>query len=558
MEQPPLYNDSFSEFEITPYSSSLQQLANLPSPTHEEPSSLDSTGNTPYPTNDDLVPPPYEAESSDNQVKFADLTPSLLDQQTPSPISPPPQSQTLYQQPIQRTAENAQRTNNSLSASTNQTFPSFPSTTPRSPVQQSINSLSPQSRVSQVHSQPSMGQMQSLQQAQIHQQQELIRQHQQQQQQQQQELVRQQQQQQEIARQQQQQQQELLRQQQQQEIARQQQQQAQLHQQQELMRQQQQRQSQPPQNQVQSTTQHPFAQSTVQSHPIQNNISNYELQQSYGYPVVQTGSVYPSIPQVQSVQNLYGQNSSQQTKDALNQIQTYFDKISGFMERLDRRMAALEVTAQTIAKNQGQSDVRSDVNSLKKLHTQVESDFDVAKRLQDELNQKYEKEKRREEKKKAKAASQAKLSSSVSTPRPPTTSSNSSVQECPICAVKVPIADLEVHVNACLEGTEKPMDSRTPDNGDKPSIWKRVFGPGPKKDETPSPPSTAIVPANRMPGPPPVRTVSTPVYGQDYYPQPQQGAYVYRPYGQPVPPQVYGYPNQQPVYYYNPNMPPKR
>eukprot|EP01118_Nematostelium_gracile_P010800 TRINITY_DN377_c0_g2_i1.p1 TRINITY_DN377_c0_g2~~TRINITY_DN377_c0_g2_i1.p1 ORF type:complete len:577 (-),score=209.19 TRINITY_DN377_c0_g2_i1:45-1775(-) len=576
MEQP-LYNDSFAEFDITPYSSSLQQLADLPSPTLEEPS-VDSTGNTPYPTNDDLVPPPYEAGSSDN---FTDLTPSLLDQQTPSPVSTPPRSQSLYQQPIAKAAETSQRTPTQAVVPTNQPFGNY------SPQQvhqvHQAHQLAQQQQQAQLAQQQAQQlaqqQAQQLAQQQAQQAQRLAQQQaqqlaQQQAQQQAQQLAQQQaqqaQQQAQAQQQQAQKQQEQmmdymlkLQQAQQQQMQQQMQQQAQAQQQQEALRQQQQaaqlRQQSTP-NPAQAVPQQPTT--TVHSHPIQNSSNTFE---SYGYPQIsspQVASVYPSIPQVQSVQNLYGQNTNQQTKDALNQIQTYFDKISGFMERLDRRMAALEVTAQNIAKNQPESGVRSEVSSLKKMQNQAESDFDVAKRLQDELNQKYEKEKRREEKRKSKAAAQAKLSSSGTTPRPTmTTPSNSSVQECPICAVKVPIADLEVHVNVCLEGTEKPTETKTPDNGEKPSIWKRVFGPGPKKEDTPTPPpSTAIVPANRMP--PPMRPITTPgVYGQEYYPQPQpqQGAYMYRPYGQPTPPpQVYGYPGQQPIYYYNPNMPPKR
>jgi len=136
------------------------------------------------------------------------------------------------------------------------------------------------------------------------------------------------------------------------------------------------------------------------------------------------------------------------------------------------------------------------------------------------------------------------------------------MQECPICTLKVPFAELEFHVNQCLESIEKSSGDTKTDttNQEKASFWRRVFGPGPKKDDSNQSTSKTLPPPSRPALPAP--TISStmgqaPMYpsGQDFYQMPQM-PFVYRggyPQPQMVSPQMYPYPQQQ-IYYYPPNM----
>jgi len=172
------------------------------------------------------------------------------------------------------------------------------------------------------------------------------------------------------------------------------------------------------------------------------------------------------------------------------------------MERADRRLNNLEQTAQTILKNQReegrQEDLsivpRNEIEGLRKMQDQMESDLDMAKRLQREMDEKYQKEKKKEEKKEKKEKRlQEKKDRDIKTPTSSPssfTSTPSGMQECPICTLRVPFSDLELHVNQCLESIEGNGGSSSSSSSnvgkdsisqEKASFWKRVFGPGPKK-----------------------------------------------------------------------------
>jgi len=265
-------------------------------------------------------------------------------------------------------------------------------------------------------------------------------------------------------------------------------------------------------------------------------------------------------------------NSSHQTKEVLNQMQGYFEKITSYMERVDKRLNTLENTAQTILKNQkGNGDdishfvPKGDLEVLKKMQEQMESDMEVAKRLQAELDGKFMKEKKEEKKEKKEKKERSK--SSDSSRSSSSSMSPSSMQECPICTLKVPFAELEFHVNQCLEGIEKPSGDGKTDTAtqEKASFWRRVFGPGPKKEDatkttasTPTPTPTRLA----LPAPPSTGAPNMYPGGQDFYQMPQmpQMPFVYRggyPQPQMAPPQMYPYPQQQ-IYYIPPNMQPQQ
>jgi len=240
-----------------------------------------------------------------------------------------------------------------------------------------------------------------------------------------------------------------------------------------------------------------------------------------------------------------------------NQVQTHFEKFNSFMDRIDKRLSSLESTAQSILKNQKTSNpddlsgyiAKTELESLRKMQEQMETDFEVAKRMQADIDSKFQKEKQETEKKR-----------SSTTTRKDTTPPPSSMQDCPICGSKVPFLELEFHVNQCLEGiTSGDTKDLTPE---KVSFWKRVFGPGPKKDDTAnnqvvvrttSTPAPKTIPLAKTQQPTPTPMPMYPGNGQDYYQMPL----VYRggggyPQPQMMPPMYGGYPQQ--IYYYPTNM----
>lgn len=265
--------------------------------------------------------------------------------------------------------------------------------------------------------------------------------------------------------------------------------------------------------------------------------------------------------QIQNLQNL----QNQQSKELLDKMQSYFEKINFFMERSEKRLISLEQTAQSILKKGSNNDdvssfiPKGELELLKKMQDQMESDYDIAKRLQSEMDAKYNKEKK-EEKRKEKKEKKSSSSNSSSSKSP----TSSSMQECPICTLKVPFSDLELHVNQCLESIEKGNgETKDTTTQEKASFWRRVFGPGPKKNtEDKDSKSTSSPSRPALPAPPTSSTasVSTPsptLYppGQDFYQMP----FVYRggyPQPQMVTPQgYYPYPGQQIYYIPPPGMP---
>jgi len=268
--------------------------------------------------------------------------------------------------------------------------------------------------------------------------------------------------------------------------------------------------------------------------------------------------------QIQSLQN----TQNQQTKELLDKMQGYFEKISNFMERSEKRLNNIEQTSLAILKKSNNEEFtsfsRNEIDSVKKLQDQMESDFDIAKRLQAEIDSKYNKEKKEERKKEKKEKRKESKSSS--------SSSSSSMQECPICTLKVPFSDLELHVNQCLENIEKTGGDSKENTQEKVSFWKRVFGPGPKKTTDEKDSKSNMTPPQRpaLPAPPSSSSTQQPsLYptGPDFYQMP----FVYRGgYPQPqmvspqmvspqmvspqmvspqmVSPQMYPYPGQQ-IYY---------
>jgi len=90
-------------------------------------------------------------------------------------------------------------------------------------------------------------------------------------------------------------------------------------------------------------------------------------------------------------------------------------------------------------------------------------------------------------------------------------------QECPICTMQLPVAELEEHVNLCLiengmeEPPEAPKDPSKPDDGTtpKPSFWKKIFG---KKEDQPTQDPNLLYDHNKRP-----LTMSPPSTGNTRY-----------------------------------------
>jgi hypothetical protein len=305
--------------------------------------------------------------------------------------------------------------------------------------------------------------------------------------------------------------------------------------------------------------------SAVQSPPPTNyHQPQHQPQPVYAPPPQQQDTSYQTMQMFHQM-NAMNQSQVNESKQLLNQVQNSLEKMNLFMERFDKRLTSLESTAQTILKNQkanGQDDLSSffgknELDTLKKMQEQMESDMELAKRLQAEM----EKETKQRETPKPKLIT----STPTPTPRPMSTvtatPSPSSMQECPICTQRVPFLELEYHVNQCLEGGIGDSGKVDPSQQEKGSFWKRMFGPGPKKPDEANNQLVVRTTSGGKPQagkslPTPQVTQSMPMYPgtQGEYYQP----FVYRaPYPQApqMMPPMYGYQPQQ-IYYYPSNMQP--
>jgi hypothetical protein len=146
----------------------------------------------------------------------------------------------------------------------------------------------------------------------------------------------------------------------------------------------------------------------------------------------------------------------------LVQVQGYFDRILQFMSSVDQRLNALEDTTRDILKAHRESHTSStpapefviskqEFDTAKRMTTlprqeQFETDVDVARRLQAEMDSEYYIEEELSKNKKkdtGKKPAEKKISFKEST------------TDCPICAKPFPMSEIEAHVNECFEASIK-------------------------------------------------------------------------------------------------------
>jgi len=151
----------------------------------------------------------------------------------------------------------------------------------------------------------------------------------------------------------------------------------------------------------------------------------------------------------------------------------------------------------------------------------MESDSEMAKKLQAEMEGDVKKARREERKKKNGSGKHDKdKDSSGSTSgvsKDKKKNESTGTQECPICTIQLPVAELEEHVNLCLiengmeEPPEAPKDPSKPDDGTtpKPSFWKKIFG---KKEDQPVQDPNILYDHNKRP-----LTMSPPSTGNTRY-----------------------------------------
>jgi len=131
-------------------------------------------------------------------------------------------------------------------------------------------------------------------------------------------------------------------------------------------------------------------------------------------------------------------NSLYPDTDSLQQLKVGMAKMMQTMERLEQRLNRVEQTTTQILKTQQETlqvpfMSQSELDKARQVAEQMEQDTNVAKQLQAAYNKETEVRKN------------ASSSTTVSQYHSP------SLTDCPICGVRVSQADLEVHVDNCLE-----------------------------------------------------------------------------------------------------------
>ncbi|PRP84989.1 hypothetical protein PROFUN_07277 [Planoprotostelium fungivorum] len=215
--------------------------------------------------------------------------------------------------------------------------------------------------------------------------------------------------------------------------------------------------------------------------------------------------------QTNKLQTLFAAQSNQ-NREMLTQMQSYFERITRFMENVDRRLNNIETVTSDILKAQAR-DVqhndkaqfeRREAESAKRIADQYEKDLELARQMQKQFEQ---------DSQKPSPTPVRPQPVATPTPQPPSVvrspHSNEPMEMCPICGTSVVQSLLEAHVNECLDGGKSAssgaLSNSAQNNANQKSIWNRMFG---KNEETPTPrPAETSTPT---PAPPPV--AQTPSY----------------------------------------------
>eukprot|EP01117_Protostelium_nocturnum_P019142 TRINITY_DN820_c0_g1_i1.p1 TRINITY_DN820_c0_g1~~TRINITY_DN820_c0_g1_i1.p1 ORF type:complete len:492 (+),score=218.41 TRINITY_DN820_c0_g1_i1:176-1651(+) len=266
-----------------------------------------------------------------------------------------------------------------------------------------------------------------------------------------------------------------------------------------------------------------------------------------------------------------------QNREMMTQMQMYFERITRFMEGVDRRLNNLENVTSEILKAQSRENGnvpieksfadKREFDAVRRAAEQYEKDAELAKKLQ----QQFEVDSRTPQPPPVQQQQQRPLSVSTpmmqtARPTPPPSSaiksphSNEMMETCPICSTQVVVSLLQDHVNECLDGGLGANAAKnSADPAQQGSLWKRIFGkkdeelnntPTPKPaDPLPLPPisppqtSNSLYPGNASHSPPVVRPPPS-LYGQPNYPgYPSFNGY-------PQQPATPAYPQNQGYYYY--------
>eukprot|EP01119_Soliformovum_irregulare_P000147 TRINITY_DN1010_c0_g1_i1.p1 TRINITY_DN1010_c0_g1~~TRINITY_DN1010_c0_g1_i1.p1 ORF type:complete len:476 (+),score=62.04 TRINITY_DN1010_c0_g1_i1:71-1498(+) len=233
-----------------------------------------------------------------------------------------------------------------------------------------------------------------------------------------------------------------------------------------------------------------------------------------------------------------------QYREMFNAMKTNFERMSTVMDRVERRLQNLEGLVQQVVKNQkdGENSLagvvsNDEIHAMRKIQEQLDADVEFAKKLQNQFDQASKGQSNGN--RVTPSPTPVPVSTPTPTPTPlPTarTQTVTSSSECPICTSRVPMNELEDHVNACLEsiGGGSPSSEQKTDAEAKVGFWKKLWAGTPKKEEAQP---TATVPVT-----PQVRTVSpkATVIPQRY---PQPVSYGYRPTTAPSSNPLYYAPN---------------
>eukprot|EP01114_Cavostelium_apophysatum_P006898 TRINITY_DN1846_c0_g1_i1.p1 TRINITY_DN1846_c0_g1~~TRINITY_DN1846_c0_g1_i1.p1 ORF type:complete len:630 (-),score=161.47 TRINITY_DN1846_c0_g1_i1:59-1948(-) len=277
----------------------------------------------------------------------------------------------------------------------------------------------------------------------------------------------------------------------------------------------------PPQQmpQVQPPQSHPQQMPQSQQQPQQPapvQLPQQPLQQSQPQP--QQQAVLQQYQNQQAQQQL-----AQQQREMVQQMQSYFERIMRFMDSVDQRLNSLEYLTKEIIKSQkdnGGSAVpisTYELDAAKKAQELLEADMEAARKLQADFDQEYYE------------PAKSKSSSVTEKPKPAQQVYNlSEKQDCPVCGLKMSIAELETHIDLCLEKANK--EGKNTANVDKQGFFSKMFGKNhPSNNPQNAKPTTA----------PPTK----PVDNKPQTPAPLPGPYYPYPSGNQM-----MYNNRPPVY----------